>query len=274
MTPIKRMRPGLGTFVEIGIAADWGISVDSAFARAFDRIALIQSLLSFQDPGSELSQLNTAVGKPIRCHRLSLRCLQLAKVISRASHGLFNCTLGASVVARGALPCPESVSLAECIPAGTEADIVIQGDQVRLARPVLVVLDGIAKGYAIDCAIAELKTAGVRQGWINAGGDIRVFGELVLPIAVRDHRGQTHPIGGLSNAAIATSSSQSSSRYPGLVLGPTGRVLHDRSWSVIARHAWLADALTKVAANLPTDTRAQTLESLGGRWISLDDAVT
>src|ERR671935_3250985 len=37
-------------------------------------------------------------------------------------------------------------------------------------------LDGIAKGFAVDRAVEALQHAGIRDGVVNAGGDLRVFG--------------------------------------------------------------------------------------------------
>ncbi|RDV24218.1 hypothetical protein DXV75_15440 [Alteromonas aestuariivivens] len=37
-----------------------------------------------------------------------------------------------------------------------------------LRRPVLITLDGIAKGYAVDLGVRALKLAGIKAGWINA----------------------------------------------------------------------------------------------------------
>src|SRR5437762_3907929 len=46
-------------------------------------------------------------------------------------------------------------------------------------------LDGIAKGFAVDCAVETLQLAGLRAGVVNAGGDLRVFGEAFEDIYVR-----------------------------------------------------------------------------------------
>jgi thiamine biosynthesis lipoprotein len=72
---------------------------------------------------------------------------------------------------------------------------------------------------------------GLLGGWVNAGGDARVFGELKLPLQVR------HPLkasrlvdlGAISSAAVATS----------VLDGFT-------SQTVIAPTCMVADALTKI----------------------------
>ena len=152
----------------------------------------------------------------------------------------------------------------------------MEADRARLARPVRITLDGIAKGYAVDCAIAALKRAGVSSGWINAGGDLRVFGDMALPVSQRRTDGSTRSLGALQNAALATSRAGGGvdADMPGLILGP-GTADTDSAaafgkaatYSVISRFAWRADALTKVAALAPAGERAARIAELGGLLI-------
>lgn len=267
----KRMRPLMGCFVEIALSST-AIEAQAAFNSAFGRIELIQKLLNFHDPASDLSRLNSAQGRAINCHPLSIQCLRLAQAATRVSDGRFNCTLGGALTAYGALPNHNFEHLygAELLTYGEWSDIELTRHSARLRKPVLITLDGIAKGFAVDCAIAELKRVGIAAGWINAGGDIRVFGEIVLPIAVRDHLGINHSLGGLQNAAIATSTSVASPDFPGLLLDSVGNRITALTSTVIARSAWRADALTKVAASTLPQQRAEYLATLGGRWVAVN----
>ena len=45
-----------------------------------------------------------------------------------------------------------------------------------LGAGVSLDLGGIAKGYAVDCAIEKLRTIGVANAMVKAGGDLRVIG--------------------------------------------------------------------------------------------------
>jgi FAD:protein FMN transferase len=261
------MRPLLGCFVEIALPHG---TPPSAFDAAFARIELIQKLLSFHDVHSDLSRLNRAQGQAVNCHPLSIDCLRLAQAITRLSLGAFNCTLGAILVEENVLPAHNFLSVygASLINIGDWHDIELTPHNARLLRPVLITLDGIAKGFAVDSAINELKRAGVSTGWINAGGDIRVFGDTILPVIIRDHRGVDEYKGGLQNAAIATSSTQSCAQFPGLLLDGAGHILAAETITVIARKAWRADALTKVAAASAPPVRTQRVAKLGGRWVA------
>ncbi|WP_346837235.1 FAD:protein FMN transferase [Microbulbifer sp. SAOS-129_SWC] len=267
------MRPLLGTYVEIAAGAVETMAAERAEAAihsAFDVIALIHRLASFQQPDSELSHLNANPGQWLTLSRHTLRLLRLARAITAASDHLFNCTLGGAVVARGALPDHGG----DYLGSGRADDIELEAGRARLARPVRITLDGIAKGYAVDCAIAALKRAGITAGWINAGGDLRAFGELALPVSQRRADSSTRSLGALQNAALATSRAGGGvdADVPGLILGP--ETAHDAAdigkattFSVISRFAWRADALTKVAALAPAAERAARVAGLGGLLI-------
>jgi thiamine biosynthesis lipoprotein len=260
------MRVVLGTFVE-AVATGHEPIAAAAIDAAFAELEALHALLSFQDPESELSRLNRSPGVWIRLSAPTLRVLDLARRLTVLSGARFDCTLGGQLVARGVLPDhgPE-----RCLCRGTAADIEIGSQRARLRRPVRITLDGIAKGFAVDCAVRAMKVSGARSGWVNAGGDLRVFGEAPLPVAQRQPDGTTRPLGRLRNAALATSHAggDPDPARPGYIIGNLDASdAAPRSLSVVARFAWRADALTKVAANTPDREREAAVARLGGRLI-------
>ena len=92
-------------------------------------------------------------------------------------------------------------------------------------------------------------------GRVNAGGDLRVFGDSAQRINVRDPHAHTQilPLLEITQGAVATSAAYySSRRYQGRVVTP---IIHPhtrvacesgRSVTVLARDCMSADALTKV----------------------------
>jgi FAD:protein FMN transferase len=263
----RRMRPLLGTFVEIGVAAtdatDAGVASDAAFAR----IAQVHALLSFQDASSELSRLNRSQGDWVALSPLTLRVLRLAKLLGQKSSELFNVTVAGALVERGLLP---NHSGRDVLLVGSSSDIEITATHARLTRSVLVTLDGIAKGYAVDLAIHALRCGGVRMGWINAGGDVRVFGDTSLHMQRRELHGALVSLGYLQNAALATSRTHAdvANGYHSELIRVDTAPVAKAIVSVVAASAWRADALTKIAALLPSNRRQQTLEQLGGRLVA------
>ncbi|HYX62632.1 MAG TPA: FAD:protein FMN transferase [Burkholderiales bacterium] len=216
----RRARPLLGTFVEISA---WG-GADDAISRAFGAIAQLEKQLSFHVPASELSQLNRNGHATIGTHLRHV--LAMALRIARLSGGAFD---------------PSS-------PRGSWRDIeLLSGARVRFKRALCVDLGGIAKGYCVDRAVAELRRAGVESGLVNAGGDLRAFGARAFPLHLRHPEDSRRllPLGELRNAALATSATylRGQDRCAG-----AAPLVPGASVSVRARRAAIADALTKVVA--------------------------
>ncbi len=139
--------------------------------------------------------------------------------------------------------------------SGQDALELLPGNRVRFHRPLQIDLGGIAKGFAVDQAIAALRSDGASSGCVNAGGDLRVFGPTPSLIHVRHplRPGETMPLVRLADAALATSAGyHSRKRRHGRWLTPLvdprdGRPCTECvSVSVQAPSCLIADALTKV----------------------------
>lgn len=260
------MRPFLGTFVEIGTYAEHPLA-EQAVNEAFQAIEDVHNKLGFHNPESELSKLNSANGAEVTLSPLSVVALRLARALTRRSEGLFNCTTGGALVREDLLPRHSS---AEYLTEGSAEDLIIRGCKVRLARPVLVTLDGFAKGYAVDLAVKALRKHGLSGGWVNAGGDLKVFGEVVLPLQRREADESLTDLGQFQEIAVATSmvSEQYTPQFPGKIHGTLGSKPETGVWTVSAPSAWLADALTKVACLAPADQRDHWVAKLGGRRLA------
>ncbi len=254
----RRMKPTLGTFVEIGI--DKTIAdPEQVVSEAFRSIENLSRKLNFHSDESELSFLNNSNGEFVKLSQECVKVIRLAKEIGKASNEKFNCTMG------------NSTNFSEPV-TGTSDDIVIFGDQVQIRSNLKIVLDGIAKGFAVDLAINLLKKRRVKSGWVNAGGDLRVFGELEWPIYIRDPFCNSKALIKLKNAAIATSfisSEKDSERFTARYLQNNNKKYGIGLVSVVSKMTWKADALTKVAANLDASERTETVKKLGGELIEL-----
>jgi FAD:protein FMN transferase len=136
------------------------------------------------------------------------------------------------------------------------------GDGVvaRSTDSVVLSLDGIAKGYAVDRAVDAMRAAGIAAGWVNAGGDLRVFGALELPVQVRIGR-RWHAVA-LRERALATSEFGRARRAGARSTLGRGRGSSHRAATVAAAECVLADALTKVVAAQGRQAR-KLVESLG-----------
>lgn len=257
MTPrcaeVRRARPLLGTFVEITVRGGSEAAVHRAIDEAFETIAEVQRRMSFHDPASMLSELNQrAAREAIRVDEWTYEVLTAAKEMWRISDGVFDITIAPRLQRLGFLP----ADMYEREPsAATFADVELLREQrVRFRDPgVRLDLGGIAKGFAVDQALATLGQHDVRSALVNAGGDLRALGSF--PVTLRNPRdpGRALATVELIDAALASSAHCFADRLvPGATHGPildphTGEAaVAVLGASVRARTAMLADALTKV----------------------------
>jgi len=137
-------------------------------------------------PG-ELSRLNQQLSDgefhPVSPFLLPL--IEQAGVLAARSDNLFNPAIGQLVNVWGfhsdTLPSgpPPSQGVIQALVQKQPrmADILIEGYQVRSRNPA-VSLDfgGFAKGAALDLAMQQLRSMGIQNAIINAGGDLNVIG--------------------------------------------------------------------------------------------------
>lgn len=247
---VERAQPLLGTVVALRVEGEaW--RVEDAIERAFAAVADVQRRMSFHDPDSELSRLNrAAVHAPQVVSASTWRVLRASLALARASDGRFDPTIGGRLVASQHLPTPRDADAVD--PDADWRDVELGRDRrVRFRKPLWLDLGGIAKGHAVDRAVVALRAAGMHGGVVNAGGDLRVFGDALEVVHVRDPADPTRarPLLHLRDGAAATSAAYFSMHEGQSALVDTrhgGRLGHDVSATVCAPHALWADALTKI----------------------------
>lgn len=255
MTDLRRAQPWLGTLVAIQASGLAPGALSQAVEFAFRAVAQVHALMSFHDPDSDLSRLNrTAHAGPATVSRHVLRVLRTACRLSALTEGRFDVTVAPALVRWGYLPAPAGGPEA----TGTWRDIVFgPGDTVQFARPLLIDLGGIAKGYAVDMAIAALRRARVPQACVNAGGDLRFYGTEPRRIGVRDPADTTRvrllpPLlqGAVATSCVADSRRQHAQGWCSPLVDPrNGQAFATPdSVTVLAHSCLYADALTKPVA--------------------------
>lgn len=280
-----RAQPWLGTIVSIR-AGDAGdkksdAKVHAALDAAFAAISKVHALMSFHDPESELSQLNRCAHlAPVAVSEWTYQVIQHGIAIADASDGLFDFTVASDLVASGMLPLPYDSA---DIPKNNSRrpsfrDVRLRPQRrIRFAKPLWIDLGGIAKGFAVDLAVAALREHGVEAGSVNAGGDIRLFGPRPETIWVRkpEDSHSLMPVIELHEAAIATSASYFCQRPS--ADGPASAIVNpvcgrpsgfDMSVSVLAPDCMTADALTKVVT-LSEDNEHPALKHFGASALLL-----
>lgn len=246
--PVERARPLLGTRVAIRACGLAPAPAHTAIEAAFEAIAEIQHLMSFQDVHSELSCLHRhALYAPVTVHPHTHAVLTCALALGACSQGRFDVTVAGELVAQGRLPMPDSPWRPE--PGASWRDVELNDYRVRFHRPLWLDLGGIAKGYAVDRAIDCLRTHGATQGCVNAGGDLRCFGAEPERIQLRSalFTGEV-PLIELSEGSLASSSTADPQDAAGWHIdGRTRRSLNAKRFTcVLTEQCLYADALTKI----------------------------
>jgi FAD:protein FMN transferase len=236
---LRRARPLLGTLVAIQLHVDEIEEHEAGRAaeQAFAVIATIHRAMSPHEPASDLARLAQArPGEP-------LAVLRLAQHWARTSNGAFDAQAAGEALARRQL----RPALAQC--AGGGASLAgLRFLDVRTVLPegaLAIDLGGIAKGYAVDQAVAALRASGVSSGLVNAGGDLRAFGPHAWPIELQHPviTARTRPLVRLRDAAIASSVASVDAGF----VRTRRRAAHWTGSTVLARDCATADALTKLA---------------------------
>lgn len=266
---VRRARPWLGTIVEIAAP----VGSEDAIEAGFASIRHVHKRMSYHEAGSDLEMLrDAAVGDVVAVDPETVNVLRVAAQLYNESDGVFDVTVGRHLVTTKFLP-PRGNFALEAM-TGTGADIdIIDDTHVRCNKALLIDLGGIAKGHAVDLAVAALIAAGCSHGIVNAGGDIRVYGEPPQPIWLQASDGSLSEPIMLCDAAIATSSNRHSRKRIGRrwvtpQIGRAGAPLPiDHAVTIIAPTCIIADAMTKVAM---ADSRLadRLLTRYGGRMIT------
>jgi len=268
---VRRAKPLLGTLVSIDVGNVDETRFISASDRAFARIAAIHAAMSFHEASSDLRALARArVGDTLPLHADTCAVLRLALAFEAQSGGAFNACCAAALVRRSLLPAPDDAPAPQACTLA-EAIELLPDDHVHVLRPAWIDLGGIAKGYAVDAAVEELQRAGVHEGIVNAGGDLRAFGACRTTVHLRDPRSPTvtSPVAELQDMACATSawSLMTPESKAAHIVGSLGDNA-PMSVTVFAPSCAAADALTKIVW-LRRDAAADLLRAYGARALVL-----
>jgi thiamine biosynthesis lipoprotein len=142
----------------------------------------LEARLSIHLDSTPLARFNRAPAhRWVELGEETVRLLERARRLSRATGGAFDITCGPQVALwrqagkENRLPTPAQVEAARAR-SGWEL-LELAGSRARKGAESLALdLGGIAKGEAIDRALAVLAAAGCAGGLVEIGGDLRCFG--------------------------------------------------------------------------------------------------
>ncbi len=272
MHQIKRCQPLLGTFIEISLQAKLPEKALIASANiAFKEIERVQQALNFHRKDSELSQLNMAlISAPNTTKVLSddlATVLAFAHEIHLVSAGVYDISIASKLMIDKHLPNHLDIPHSSSAAFGSFSDISLQGNSICSTKPVVFDLGGIAKGYAVDQAIAKLPEN--ISGYVNAGGDMRVIDWKNQQVSIKyARRPSALKALTLRNTALASSGSYYQAQGSQYFHPKTQRYNTIKGCiSVFANNAMQADALTKVIALMKRKDAKPILKRYGASAI-------
>ncbi len=221
----RRAQPLLGTLVDISVWSPGGGGDVRLVDAGFDALRAAQACLSRFDAASDVSRFHALrCGESLAVRETTRQVLQAAGALQADSGGLFDIRLGSA-----------------------RDGWALTGNRLE-KRHAAVRLDfgGIGKGHAVDLAVLALQQGGCRAGWVNAGGDLRAFGDIDVPVLLRDDLiGGVRAFAQLRDGAFASSAFGPGHRAQLAAAAPRrGSV----QVSVAAPLCLWADALTKIVA--------------------------
>ncbi len=171
----------MGSQCEIKLASPNKPLAEKKAKLAIDEVLRIEAKYSRYRPDSIISRINASsgLGKVVPCDAETLWLLDYAGTLHANSGGLFDITSG--VLRRVWDFNQQKIPSAAALEAVLE--LVgwnkVEGGKHGLYLPVTgmeIDFGGFGKEYAADRSADKLSAAGVEHGYVNLGGDIRVFG--------------------------------------------------------------------------------------------------
>jgi thiamine biosynthesis lipoprotein len=268
-TPVVvRTHDTMGTRIELTAATADSATAERAFSEVFADFDRLDALLSVWKPESDIVRLNAAAGRqPVPVSPETREVLRIARQVSEWTDGAFDVTFGAltglwkfdAQDKDGSVPDPREV--AARLPLVNYRALVVDdraGTAFLRKAGMKVHLGGIGKGFAVDRGVAILRSHGLRDFMIQAGGDLYVGGfkdGQPWRIGIRDPTGSADQVFATLQLTDGTSSTsgdyerffiKDGRRYHHILDLSTGEpARQSRSVTLVTNKAVIADALAK-----------------------------
>ena len=281
----------MGTVFEIAAYDQTSEHASVALENAFQEIVRVDNLLSNYKTDSALSTLNRSAHFHTEKVPSDLyRVVEESVRFSSLSGGKFDISIAplvdlwkAAIAGEGAPSLAKQQAARACV--GYEKIELTPPDQITFHSPCMRLdLGAIGKGYAVDRAAEVLRSSGIRNALINAGGST-IFAMGSPPdqsawlVHLRDPSHQVDPQVMLKDESVSTSEQTAPSLLgnatAGHIIDPdTGTPLRTEfAVSVIAQTGTLSDALSTTSLLLgPAKGKGlvQGMPDVSAIWISRD----
>ncbi len=172
----------MDTVVTITVVTDSDSNAEKAIDNSFAVIEKIENLLNFYSDKSEVSGINKNAGtNPVKVSPETMEIIEKAIQISELTQGRFDITIGPVMELwnfhNKKKPDDRTIKSRLHLVGYKSIAINKAGSTVYLKKNNMKIdLGGVAKGYAADKAVEELKKNGIKSGLVAIAGDIKAFG--------------------------------------------------------------------------------------------------
>ncbi len=213
-------KPVMGTEFRILLYAADSLFARQAAQRAFERIEELDEVFSDYREDSELSKLNSRAGEGqwIHVSQDFFYLTRQALEISKKSGGAFDISMGGltrlwrKAFRQGRFPDLEEIQFLKKSAGYRNVELDKRSRSIRFRKSgARLDFGGIAKGYAADEALSELRKAGINIALVDGGGDIAA-GEAppgregwLVEYPILENSGQGKSVAIIKNKGLATS---------------------------------------------------------------------
>ncbi len=255
----------MGNRFVISVVENIEIYAKNLINTAIEEISRIENIFTTFKPGSETNLINQNAGiKPVSVCDEMFELVQRAQRISEITDGAFDLSYGSLDKSfwnfdQTMTLLPDPTIAAKKVSLINYKNIILDKQKQSIflkERGMRIGFGGIAKGYAADMAVALLQKKGVKNGIVNASGDLKTWGNQpngqpwTIKLAHPDLPKTSFSNLNISNLAVATSGNYekfviiNGQKYSHTINPKTGYPVQGiKSVSIICPIAELADAL-------------------------------
>jgi thiamine biosynthesis lipoprotein len=254
----------MGTIVNVTLWTDDEIAAAKAAQKVFDEFRRIDALMTTWGDTSDVARINAAAGSTaVKVAPEVFMIIERAQSIARQTAGAFDITVGAfrgvwkfDEDRDGTIPSRAEVDARRKLVNYRWIELNKRKRTVKLKKKGMqITLGGIAKGYAVDRAVAVLHELGFVDFIVQAGGDLYAAGrrgDRPWRVGIRDPRGArdaTFAVADIENWTFSTAGDYERAvvvdgvRYHHILDPKTGYpAMRSRSVTVMAKDCLTADA--------------------------------
>jgi thiamine biosynthesis lipoprotein len=281
---VTKTGSAMGTEVRVSIYTDDDAGAMKAAEAAFAEVQRLEALMTTWSESSEISRVNAQAGiAPVQVSDETLEVVEMSQKASQLSDGAFDISFYAlhglwkfdeDLVKK----VPSEAELKKRLPLVDWKSIEVDAAKKTIflkKKGMRISLGGIAKGYAVDRAVAILKRAGFGDAIVQAGGDLMCAGSKggqPWTAGIRDPRGPRDDVFAvmkLTDHAFSTAGDYerffllNGKRYHHILDPKTGHpATRSRSVTIYAPNALLADAIDDAVFILGWKKGMELVESL------------